>query len=67
MDISSISFTNSVVFSIEASTVVELVVTGSVVASGDFGANATANVEGTVVVTVGVAVVEVVASSLCLD
>jgi len=60
-------FTNSVVFSVEGPFVVDSVVTGSAVVGGAVDAKDAASVEGTIVVTVGMTVVEVVASSLCLD
>ena len=68
MDISSIDFTSSAIFSVEVlATIVDLVIIGSVVVGGVVGANNVANVEGIVVFTVGASVVEVVAMSLFLD
>jgi len=67
MDISSMAFTNSYIFSVEVLAVIDSVVNDSVVAGGAVGAKEVANIEGTVVVTVGMAAVEVVAISLCLD
>lgn len=61
------AFTNSAIFSIEVLAFVDLVVTGSAMADGVVGAKHATSVEGTTVVTVGIAVVEVAASSLCLD
>lgn len=62
------AFTISATFSVDVTTaVVDLVVIGSVVASGAVGANDAAIVEGTVVDTVGMTVIEVVAKSLFLD
>ena len=56
------AFTSSVVFSVDVPAVVDSVVIGSVVAGGAVGANDAANVEGTAVVTVGMAVSPVLKS-----
>lgn len=61
------AFTSSIVFIVDVPTAIDLVVNGSVVASGTIGAKDAANVEGTVVVTVGMAVVVGVSRSLCLE
>ena len=47
--------------------VVDSTVTGNVVAGGAVGANEAASVEGTVVDTVGMKFVEVVAMSVCFN
>ena len=55
MVISSISFTNSTIFSVDVLALVDVPVTGRV-AGGTVGANEAANVEGTAVETVGIIV-----------
>jgi len=67
MDISSMAFTNSAIFSVEAPAVVDLVVTGSAMVGGAVGDNDDAKVEGTAVVTMGMTAVKVVVNSLYLD
>ena len=62
------AFTSSAAFSADVPTaVVDLVVIGSGVAGGTVGANDASNVEGTIVDTMGMIVLEVVAMSLCFD
>lgn len=61
-------FTSSTVFSIDVpDAVVDSVVIGSVVIGGAVGANDAASVEGTVVDTVGMTVLQVVAKSLLFN
>jgi len=68
MEISSITFTSSVVFSVEVPVVVvDSVEIDSVVAGGAVGANDVAIMEGTAIITMGMEVVEVVARPLFLD
>ena len=68
MDISSIAFTSFVAFSVDVPAfVMDSVVIGSAMVGGAVGANDATTVEGIVVVTVGMVVVEVMARSLCLD
>lgn len=56
MLISSMAFTNLVVFYVDVNALVDVPVTGRVVAGGTVGAKEAANVEGTAVETVGITV-----------
>ena len=67
MGISSMAFTSSVIFSVEVPVVVDSIVTSSAMAGEDVGAKDATSVEGNVVVTMGMVVIEVVENSLCLD
>lgn len=65
---SSMAFTSSAALSPDApDVVVDYVVTGNVVAGGFVGASEAVNVEGTIMDTVGMTVLEVVVNSLCFD
>jgi len=60
-------FTNFVVFSVEVPTILNPVVIGSAIAGRAVGAKEVSIVERTVVVTVGMTSIEVVANSIYLD
>ena len=61
------AFTSFDVFSVEVPAVVDSMVIGSAMAGGAVGVNDATNVEGTAVQKMGMAILEVVAKSLCLD
>lgn len=67
MVISSMAFTNSTVFSMDVSALVDLPVSGRAIVGGTVGAKEAANVKGTVVEAVGITVWGVVANSLYLN
>lgn len=67
MVISSMDFTNSAVFSMDVSALVDVLVIGIAIVGGTVGAKEAANVEGIAVETIGMTVRGVVAKSLYLD